>query len=108
LGLALRVLTLTEFRLRSERLPRQEVRIGLNPAAPSHATTRPTTERVLHPFRNLTLTILNADAQRRRFMSDLSPTQSQILSSLNSPINLYSPLPTSQPIPLFTLPQPGA
>src|SRR5258708_40284022 len=56
LCLALRLLTLTEFRLRSALALHQERLVGLNPAVPSQRTARPTTERVLQAFHNLTFT----------------------------------------------------
>jgi len=50
LCLALRVLTLTEYRLRTALQQRRETLTGLNPAARTQATAQPTTERVLAAF----------------------------------------------------------
>ncbi len=47
LCLALRVLTLTEYRLRTALAERGEEVVGLNPASRTQSTARPTTERVL-------------------------------------------------------------
>jgi transposase len=105
LCLALRVLTLTEFRIRAQLHSRQEALLGLNPAVPSQTTTRPTTERVLQTFRNLTLTILHADAHVQRFMSDLSPAQRHILALLDLPLDLYSRLTRAPPFPFLSLPE---
>lgn len=105
LCLALRVLTLTEFRIRTELQRRQEVLVGLNPAVRSQATTRPTTERVLQSFRNLTLTLLNTDTLSQCFMTDLSDTQRHILALLNLPFDLYSRLASGPPIPFNSLPE---
>ena len=103
--MALRVLTLTEFRLRIQLQQRQQSLVGLNPAVPSQPTTRPTTERVLHLFRNLTLTLLQTDSQPRRFMSELSDTQRQILALLNLPLDLYARLTADPPFLFHSLPE---
>jgi len=105
LCLALRFLTLTEFRLRVALEQRQESLVGLNPAIPSQATTRPTSERVLQAFRNLTFTSIDFGNSLRRFMTDLSSTQCQILALLRLPTDLYSRLTTLTPKPLGGLSQ---
>jgi transposase len=105
LCLALRVLTLTEFRIRSELQRTQQALLGLNPAVPSQPTTRPTTERILHAFRNLTLTLFDTDARPTAFMPDLSDTQRLILSLLNLPSNLYSRLASGPPVLVHSLPE---
>jgi transposase len=103
LCLALRVLTLTEFRLRSELQRTQQALLGLNPAVPSQPTTRPTTERVLHAFRNLTL--FYTETRPAAFMPDLSETQRTILALLNFPSDLYSRLASGLPFLVHTLPE---
>jgi transposase len=92
LCLALKILTLTEFRLRTALQQQQEKLVGLNPAVPSQATTRPTTERVLQVFRNLTLTVVCMGTLVQRHIPPLSDTQQQILDLLNLPADLYSRL----------------
>jgi transposase len=100
LALALRLLTLTEFRLRTALQQRHEGLVGLNPAVPSQAVTRPTTERILHAFKNLTFTAVNFGPSIQHFISDLSPTQCQILALLALPSDLYSRLASLAPSPL--------
>jgi transposase len=100
LCLALRVLTLTEFRLRMALEQRQENLVGLNPAVPSQATTRPTTERVLQVFHNISFTSMTNGAFIQRFMPDLSAIQCQVLALLHLPTDLYSRLATPFPKPL--------
>jgi len=92
LCLALRVLTLTEFRLRMALEQHQEPLVGLNPAVPSQGTTRPTTERVLQAFHNVTFTSINVGTSLQRFVTDLSDTQCRILTLLHLPGDLYSRL----------------
>jgi transposase len=89
LCLALRVLTLTEHRLRTALTERQEAIVGLNPASRTQATTRPTTERVLAAFDNLTLTVLDGPSGYQWHVSPLNETQQHILSLLSLPPDLY-------------------
>ncbi len=56
LCLALRVLTLTAYRLRLALAEGGEEVRGLNPASRTHSTVRPTTERVLDAFTSIMLT----------------------------------------------------
>jgi len=97
LCLALRVLTLTEYRLRVTLEQRQESLVGLNPAVPSQGTTRPTTERVLQAFQNVTFTSLDFSGSVQRFITDLSVTQQHVLRLLGLSMDLYSCLVTSSP-----------
>ncbi len=97
LCLALRLLTLTEFRLRTALEQHQESLVGLNPAVPSQETTRPTTERVLQAFHNVTFTSIERGASVQRFITDLSPTQRHVVTLLGLPADLYVRLGTLPP-----------
>jgi transposase len=97
LSLALRVLTLTEFRLRAALEQHQESVTGLNPAVPTQATARPTSERVFQTFRNLTFTAIDFGTSVQGFMTDLSPTQRRILTLLSLPADLYARLASLSP-----------
>jgi transposase len=103
LCLALRVLTLTEFRLRSALQSRQQSLTGLNPASRSQATLRPTTERVLKVFNTLTLTILKMGETLIRHVTELSDTQRHILALLDLPPDLYSRLAVNSCKPFLCL-----
>jgi transposase len=92
LGLALRVLTLTEYRVREALSSRQEAVVGLNPASRSQATTRPTTERVIAAFANITLTRLELATERHWHVTPLNATQRHILVLLKLPADLYERL----------------
>jgi transposase len=108
LCLALKILTLTEFRLRTALQRHNEPLVGLNPAVPSQATTHPTTERILQVFRNLTFTVVQIGTSVRRHMTPLSETQQYILTLLDLPPDLYArladmlcpPLPSSGWLPI--------
>ena len=92
LCLALRVLTLTEQRLRTALQEQGAELVGLNPASRTQATTQPTTERVIRAFRNLTVTVVTGDGWEQRHISSLNQTQQQILDHLGLPPDLYARL----------------
>lgn len=103
LCLALRVLTLTEFRLRAALQDRHETLVGLNPAVRSQATLQPTTERILQVFNNVTLTLVQMEAQLIRHVTGLSQLQQHVLALLNLPADLYSRLADHSTQPLLYL-----
>ena len=99
LCLALRVLTLTEYRLRTALQQRGETLAGLNPAARTQTTPRPTAERVIQAFQNITRTCINSPGQVLQHVTPLTPTQEHILSLLALPADLYARLATPTPAP---------
>ena len=92
LCLAMRVLVLTEQRLRTAVQEQDTELVGLNPASRTQATTQPTTERVIRAFRNLTVTVVTGDGWEQRHISSLNQTQQQILALLGLPSDLYARL----------------
>jgi transposase len=92
LCLALRVLVLTEQRLRTVIQEQGKGLVGLNPASRTQATTTPTTERVIRAFRNLTVTVVTGLGWEQRHVSALNDTQQQILTLLGLPADLYARL----------------
>jgi len=92
LCLALRVLTLTEQRLRTALQNQDAALVGLNPASRTQAITQPTTERVIRAFRNLTVTVVTGEGWEQRHVSSLNQTQQQILDLLGLPPDLYARL----------------
>jgi transposase len=103
LCLALRVLTLTEYRLRTALQQRGDTLAGLNPASRTQATPRPTTERVIQVFQNITRTCVTAPDQVLHHVTPLTPTQEHILSLLALPRDLYTRLAAPSPQPLIHL-----
>jgi len=103
LCLALRVLTLTEYRLRTALQQRGETLVGLNPASRTQTTARPTTERVLTVFQNITRTALALPDARRAHVTPLTPVQEQIIALLHLPPDLYARLASPAPQPLAHL-----
>ena len=91
--LALRVLVVCEQRLRAELTARGESLAGLNPASRAQPTTRPTTERVLDAFAELTLTRWRGEnGAWQGHATPLNATQRHILALLGLPADLYQRL----------------
>jgi len=104
LVLALRILVLSEFRLRQELKRRHQSIIGLKPGSPTTATDRPTTERILKAFDGITWSIISFHDQTQHFhLTPLSQTQLHILDLLNLSADIYLNLTFDQPKPLFYL-----
>jgi hypothetical protein len=103
LCLALRLLTLTEHRLRLALAEGGEEVRGLNPASPTQSTARPTTERVLDAFTSITLTTIAVERGHYQHVTPLNATQRHILALLKLPDDLYERLatpPTNSNFPL--------
>ena len=92
LCLALRVLTLTEPRLRTALATRGEKLAGRNPASRTQSTLRPTTERVLAVFTALTLPTIGTAGGSYHHVTPLNATQRHLLALLALPDNLYERL----------------
>jgi len=88
--LALRVIVLLEFRVRRELVQQQQAIVGLNPASKNQDTTRPTTERMLKAFGNITFSIVKLGDAVHHHVSPLTPTQQHILSLLHLSDDIYS------------------
>ncbi|HKO24908.1 MAG TPA: transposase, partial [Chloroflexota bacterium] len=82
---------------------RGETLAGLNPASRTQATPRPTAERVIQAFQNITRTCVTAPDQVFHHVTPLTPTQEHILSLLALPLDLYARLAAPRPQPLIHL-----
>lgn len=92
LTLAVRVLVLTEQRVRQALADRGETLAGLNPANRQQTTRQPTTERMLALFGNITVTHLVGPGVHQHHVTALSPPQAHILRLLDLPSDLYQRL----------------
>jgi len=92
LSLAARLLSLIEFVVRRRLQQTGESLKGLYPGNPTRATARPTTEKLLKAFDNLTLTLIQARGEWSGDVTPLSPLQSQILTFLGLSPEIYSGL----------------
>jgi transposase len=95
LSLGLRLLTLIEFVVRRQLKRSGESLVGLYPGNPKKATQRPTTERLLKAFDNITLTILNIKGEEYGSVTPLNEVQKKILKLLGLEPEIYSSLAES-------------
>jgi transposase len=86
LNIALRVFTLMEFVVRLALQQTQQSLAGLYDGNPKRKTNRPSAERILKAFCNLTLYFL---PDSTIFITPLSELQKQILSLMKMPESLY-------------------
>jgi len=94
LSIALRVLTLLEFVGRRQLAVKGTKLAGLYAGNPKRDTDRPTAERLLEAFEDITLTIVKGPQQTERYMTALSPLQQRILELLGFSSVLYTRLCT--------------
>jgi transposase len=92
LSLGLRVLTLCEFVVRRRLAAEQTTLAGLYQDSPKHATARPTAERLLQAFKDLTLTTIHISGQVHRHLTPLSALQQRILALLDFSADVYTRL----------------
>jgi transposase len=94
LSIALRVLTLLEFVGRRQLAAEGTKLAGLYAGNPKRETARPTAERLLEAFEDITLTIVKGPQQTDRYVTALSPLQQRILGILGFSSALYTRLCT--------------
>jgi transposase len=94
LSIALRVLTLVACVGRRQLATAGVQRAGLYAGNPQRATDRPTAERLLEAFEDITLTIIKGPQQTDRHMTALSPLQQRILEVVGFSSALYTRLCT--------------
>src|SRR6266700_2287235 len=99
LSMALRVLTLVEFVGRRQLAAEGTKLSGLYAGNPRRETDRPTAERLLEAFQNITLIIIKGPQQTDRHMTALSPLQQRILEVLGCSSELYTGVCTASAEP---------
>lgn len=99
LSIALRVLTLLEFIGRRQLAAEGTKLAGLYAGNPQRTTDRPTAERLLEAFEDITLTIIKGAQQTARYVTALSPLQQRILELLGFSAVLYTRLCTDSAEP---------
>lgn len=97
LSLALRLLTVTEHALRVRLAETGQTLAGLYAGNPKREASRPTTERVLRSFRDITLSVVRLPDQTIRHITPLSQLQRHILNLLDLPTTIYEDLALSSP-----------
>ena len=94
LSIALRVLTLLEFVGRRQLAAEGAQLAGLYAGNPKRETDRPTAERLLEAFQDITRTIIKGLHQTDRHVTALRPLQQRILEILGFSSALYTRLGT--------------
>jgi transposase len=92
LTLAARLLAVAEYRAHCQLAAAGEELRGLYAGQPQRATQRPTTERLLQAFQQLTLTVFTGTRPQIRHLPPLTPLQARILALLDLSPRLYTDL----------------
>lgn len=92
LSLGLRLLTLIEFVVHRQLTQTQDTLTGLYPENPKKSSNRPSTERLLKVFDQMTLTIFTVEGQSHRHLPPLTPLQTQIIQLLGFSPRIYTDL----------------
>jgi len=92
LALGLSILTLTEFVARRSLATAADGLAGLYPGNPKQLTCRPTTERLLAAFKEITLSAVLLPDQIIVHITPLSPVQNRILELLDFSTSVYTDL----------------
>jgi len=100
LSIALRVLTLVEFVVRRRLAAEGETLSGLYAGNAKRETARPTAERLLEAFQEVTLTVVEGVHHVYRYVTALSPLQERILELLGFSSRVYTRLCTVSHEPL--------
>ena len=100
LSMALRVLTLVEFVVRRQLAAEEATLAGLYVGNAKRETARPTAERLLEAFQEVTLTVVEQGHRVYRHLTALSPLQERILELLGFSSRVYTRLCTVSHEPL--------
>jgi len=92
LSLGLSILTLNEFVARRALATADDELAGLYPGNPKQTTNRPTTERLLSVFKEITLSVVFLPDQTIVHITPLSPLQCRILELLDFSSSIYTNL----------------
>jgi transposase len=100
LSIALRVLTLLEFVVRRQLAAEESTLAGLYAGNAKRETARPTAERLLEAFQEVTMTVVEGVHRVYRYLTALSPLQERILELLGFSSRVYTRLCTVSHEPL--------
>jgi len=89
LSIAVRILTLIEFVVRRALQRKKAQLVGLHKENPKKSTAKPTANRLLQAFSNITLTIIQFPDQVVRHVTPLTSLQESILSLLGLSPDIY-------------------
>jgi transposase len=92
LSIGLRVLTLLEYVVRRQLAAQEAKLAGLYVGNAKRATARPTAERLLEAFQEMTLTVVEGATQTHRHLTALNPLQVRVLELLGFSSHVYTRL----------------
>ncbi|NET62060.1 MAG: IS1634 family transposase [Symploca sp. SIO2E6] len=90
LSLGLRVLTLLEWKVRCKLSQQKKTICGLYPGNPKRSTARPTAEKLLRVFSEISLLSIVADKSIYLYLNSLTSLQQNILDLLDFNSNIYT------------------
>src|SRR5207245_203891 len=99
LSLALRLLTVLEWKVRKRLLESGQTLKGLYPGQPGRQAKRPSAELLLRAFRGINLTIVEAAGQRLTHVTPWTGLQQTLLALWGFPSDLYQRLTVQIPEP---------
>jgi transposase len=92
LSLALRLLTVLEWKVRKKLQESGRTLKGLYPGQPGRQARRPSAELLLRAFKGINLTIVEATGQQRTHVTPLTALQKTLLALWELPSHLYQRL----------------
>jgi transposase len=99
LSLALRLLTVLEWKVRKKLQESGQTLKGLHPGQPGRQSRRPGAELLLRAFRGIHRTTVEADGGRRTYVTPLTALQQTLLALWELPSDLYQRLTVQIPEP---------
>jgi transposase len=97
LSIALRLLTVVEWKVRKKLQESGKKLKGLHPGQPGRQSSRPSAELLLRAFKGINLTIVEAAGQMLRHVTPLTDLQQTLLDLWGLPLDLYQRLCTHIP-----------
>ena len=92
LSIGLRVLSVLEWKVRRRLSSREQKLAGLYAGNPKRATARPTAEKLLAAFKEISLVLIESPNQTGVHLTPLSSLQQEILALLEFPLEIYTQL----------------
>ena len=99
LSIGLRVMTLLEWVVRSNLDQQHQSLFGLYPGNQQRATARPTAEKLLAAFKDITLVTIECSSITLFHLTPLNPTQLTILLLLDNSAKIYTQLSSDRALP---------
>ena len=106
LSIGLRMLTLLEYSVRQHLAEQKAKLAGLYAGNPKRATDHPSAELLLNAFKHVVLSVITIGEKTYHHVTSLSSVQTQILSLLGFPVEIYTQLASEFPLTVVNLTEP--